>query len=428
MYKQYLSQTLHLLKENKLLSFISIIGTALAICMIMVIVLIYEIRTANYEPEVNRDRMLTVRWAVTIDRKHPDWNSSSMLSLRVIKECLYPIKTAEAVTGILPNEMELVTAPGLSSELECQVSYTDDAFWKVFEFNFVRGSAFTGADFQSSIKKIVVSASIARQLFGTIDIVGKTIDLNFVDYTVCGVVKDVSVLADASYADIWAPYTTTPKHTSTFGSSGLLGDFRCHILARSASDFDVIRKEVNKNVQILNSGQNNEILTFRGQPDTQFAQLTRPFSNEDAKIKETIINYSVMFLIILLVPAINLSGMTLSRMRKRMSEIGVRKALGATRKELLMQILFENFFLTCIGGLLGLGLSYLSILMMKEWLLEAMNIDISNAMSVLHLDMLFHPLVFVCAFIFCLLLNLLSAGIPAWRVSKTTIVNALNDK
>ena len=56
MYKQYLNQTLHLLKENKLLSAISIIGTALAISMIMVIVIVYEVKTANYEPETHRDR------------------------------------------------------------------------------------------------------------------------------------------------------------------------------------------------------------------------------------------------------------------------------------------------------------------------------------------------------------------------------------
>ncbi len=60
MYKIYLKQAWALLKENKLLSGVSIFGTALAICMIMVIVIVWQMRTANYSPEDYRDRMMYV--------------------------------------------------------------------------------------------------------------------------------------------------------------------------------------------------------------------------------------------------------------------------------------------------------------------------------------------------------------------------------
>lgn len=50
MYKLYFKQALAMLKENKLLSLISILGTALAICMIMVMVITYEVRVNNYSP------------------------------------------------------------------------------------------------------------------------------------------------------------------------------------------------------------------------------------------------------------------------------------------------------------------------------------------------------------------------------------------
>ena len=56
MYKIYLKQAWALLKENKLLSGVSIFGTALAICMIMVIVILYVVNTASFKPEVNRGR------------------------------------------------------------------------------------------------------------------------------------------------------------------------------------------------------------------------------------------------------------------------------------------------------------------------------------------------------------------------------------
>lgn len=65
MYKIYLKQALAMLKENKLLALISILGTALAICLIMVMVITYQVRVENYSPEDNRDRTMYVRWGRT---------------------------------------------------------------------------------------------------------------------------------------------------------------------------------------------------------------------------------------------------------------------------------------------------------------------------------------------------------------------------
>lgn len=59
MIKQYIKQALRMIGENKLLSVISILGTALAICMIMVIVILYVVNTASFKPEVNRGRTAT---------------------------------------------------------------------------------------------------------------------------------------------------------------------------------------------------------------------------------------------------------------------------------------------------------------------------------------------------------------------------------
>ncbi|MCB5392037.1 ABC transporter permease, partial [Eggerthella lenta] len=75
---------------------------------------------------------------------------------------------------------------------------TDEAFWHVFSFEFLCGKPYTKADFDSGLSKAVVSASVARRLFGTTDVAGCTIQLNKADYTITGVVKDVSNLATAS--------------------------------------------------------------------------------------------------------------------------------------------------------------------------------------------------------------------------------------
>ena len=60
MIKQYIKQSIQMLKENRLVSVISIAGTAISIAMIMVVVLVFQIQFANFYPENNRDRMMYV--------------------------------------------------------------------------------------------------------------------------------------------------------------------------------------------------------------------------------------------------------------------------------------------------------------------------------------------------------------------------------
>lgn len=86
-----------------------------------------------------------------------------------------------------------------------------------------------GQEFVSGEKKLVVTRSLARRLFGIDNAVGRIISLGFVDYTVCGVVADVSVLAEAAYAEAWAPYTALPDYERSV-SEGLQGGYSCYIL------------------------------------------------------------------------------------------------------------------------------------------------------------------------------------------------------
>jgi putative ABC transport system permease protein len=125
-------------------------------------------------------------------------------------------------------------------------------------------------------------------------------------------------------------------------------------------------------------------------------------------------------LLFLLVPALNLSGMNASRIQERVGELGIRKAFGATTGTLLCQVLYENGLTTLIGGVVGFGLSLLFFSLGKGFLLESADTSLSG-------EMLFQPMAFGAALLFCLLLNLLSAGIPALRIARQKIVTALKD-
>jgi hypothetical protein len=87
MIKLYFKQAFHLLKENKLLSSISIIGTALAIAMIMVIVITLRATIAPFAPESYRDRMLIFRYAGFQYKTNENWQSNGPVSYKTAKAC-----------------------------------------------------------------------------------------------------------------------------------------------------------------------------------------------------------------------------------------------------------------------------------------------------------------------------------------------------
>lgn len=421
MYKIYIKQAITALRENPLLGVISIVGTALAICMIMVIVIVYEVRNADYQPESNRSRTLYVSWGTAISKKGGDSNSN--LSLKTIKACYHDLQTAEAVTITSRFRSKLASVPGGKEKFKADLLNTDENFWKVFNFAFIGGNPFTEADVTSGIRKAIICETVARRLYGTTDVVGKEMMLSYESFMICGVVKDVSTLAESAYAQIWIPYTANKTTLISF-TEDVLGLFQVYILAKSPADFAAIRAEVEQRVIQYNETLVDNIYMLNGQPETQFELQTRTGATKPNPTR-SIIQYIVIILILLLVPAINLSGMTLSRMRKRMTEIGVCKAFGATKGDIIMQVLTENLVVSLIGGLIGLIFSFGALFILKSWLLGYASGREITGLASINAEMLFNPMIFAYAFVFCLILNLLSAGIPAYRTASGTTVDAL---
>ena len=372
MIRLYFQQALYHLRENPIITWVSVLGTALAICMIMVLVITFQVRLVDCEPEVNRSRSLYVSAMSVKNKGGSDGDSSNArMSVRTGRECFKNLTTAEAVTLISLPEKVRVSLPA-GNKATADMVQTDDAFWSIFRFRFLSGKAFTKADSDAGLPCAVLSATVARRLFGTTDVAGKTVQLNHVEYRISGVVADVSVLATSAYAQVWVPYTSTDINRLTWWED-TMGQMRAVILARSVADFPAIREEVEQLRRKYNDGLRDSEVFYRGQPDEQFANLYRKWS-ETPDTKAVILHYTLVIVILLLVPAINLSSMTLSRMRKRMAEIGVRKAFGATGGELMRQIFFENLLLTLFAGVLGLALSYAATFLLNGFLLSLIHI------------------------------------------------------
>ena len=424
MIKQYFKQAIWHLRENPVISCISILGTALSICMIMAIVITIRARIADCEPEINRSRSLYVpNMSYRAKGDTSGSSANSRMSVQTGRECFKALTTAESVTLISQPSKVRASLPA-GAKMTADMVQTDDAFWRVFSFRFLDGKPFTEADLNSGLPKAVIVASVARHLFGHTNVIGKHLELNHVDFQVCGVVADVSTLATEAYAQVWIPYTAGNAEAESWGYN-LMGPMRAVILAHDKDDFPAIRKECERLRQKYNDAQDGVEIFYRGQPDTQFVHLYRSWS-EIPNIQEVIIRYITVILVLLVVPAINLSSMTLSRMRRRMAEIGVRKAFGATKNELLWQVFVENLTLTCLAGILGLALSYAATFVLNDFLFGNSTNAYFTGETTLTAGTLLSPWIFLIAFAFCLLMNMLSAGIPAWRTSRMNIVEAIN--
>lgn len=421
---RYFKQAWGSLRKQPLLSIVSIAGTALAIFLIMIIVMIDEVKVAPFAPESNRDRWL-VQTGGSIGNKEwgstPGLNSSNgPLSYATIRRTFYEMTTPEAVGAFTNMMTESHLSVTGKTPFGASRRDTDHGYWKVMDFSFINGGPYDQADVESGRQVAVISESLARRLFDTTDCIGREFSIDHVAYRVCGVVKDVSNLTSFSVADLWVPLTSNGTDKAVWCDH--MGMLSAIILAKDKSDFPAIREEYGKvwdrfEDEIKESGWE---FYRRQRPYDQLTAVNTPWANLEPDMGSVRRHNLIVYTILLLIPAINLSSMTQSRLRRRREEIGVRRAFGATRFAIMSEIFIESLIITVAAGLIGLLLSILFLF------LGGANVLASGAeVTGLRLEMVFSMKVFGIALFFCFLMNLISALLPSWQASRTNIVNAL---
>ena len=178
--------------QNRFFTAVYIIGTGLAISMVMAIAVVYHIRTANIAPEVSRDRMGYVS-NVSYEFNGGKGSLNSGCGPRFVKEVLYGLETPEKVAvttnaAIMPYEVGdiFIQAPGSDESPKVQLMGCDDAFWQVYRFSFLDGKPFASAEFLSGMPCVVLDRSLARRLLGRTEVAGQTVlinDIESVSYT-----------------------------------------------------------------------------------------------------------------------------------------------------------------------------------------------------------------------------------------------------
>ena len=432
MIKQYMKQAWNLMKQNKLFTGIYVVGTALAIATTMIMAIVYYVKIAPVYPEVNRDRTLFMELA---REKVGTSTNMSPWSLKAVKEWFYPLKNAEVVSAEIKNYgNEFIQPMDGSGDFKIYTKYIDTNFFQVYDFRFVEGKPFTEADLQSAIPTAVITDAMARRLYGdATGAVGKTFTMNYVDYRVVGVVEAPSFLCKQSFAQIYFPYTLLTGYDHSGGRSKMLGVFNVTMVAKDKEQEAALREEIKELYRKYNTSQDEVELIQLEQPRSfALTVFQTSVSDEAFAWKAVFKKLGLTLLVLLLVPALNLSGMIAGRMETRLSEMCVRKSFGAHRNGLLGQVMWENLLLTLAGGLLGLILAWTALYACRDWLFALFDdrpvLAIEGVSTSVSGEMLFAPSIFLAAFLLCLVLNLLSALIPAWNSLRNPIIQSLNEK
>lgn len=434
MIKYYVKQAWVLMKQNPLFSSLYVVGTALAICFTTVMAVAYYVKLAPLYPEYNRNQTYYSETVRITSEDKAGRNVTSAFSYNSLREWLYPLKNAEAVSGIVQERDEHWVQPLEGNDFTVSTIYTDPAFFKIYVFQFIEGSPFSEAEWQSGVKTVVISDKLAQQVFHrTTDVVGQSISIDMTDYRVCGVIKSGSKLGSMSYSDVYLPYTLSPYLNNTFYYD-VVGAFTARFLVRDDTQRKALQEELD--AVIANENQQHkgewtvEVQELRPHYSMAFDDLY--YSNDYKVTFWTLIKkFLPIILVLLLIPALNLSGMISSRMEERLSEMGLRKSFGASKGILLSQVMWENLILTLTGGFVGLVIAWATLFLGKSWvftLFEYYPDSLNDGGVTVTVEMLFSPTVFITALLVCVIINLLSALIPAWSSLRKPIVNSLNEK
>ncbi|RYY26750.1 MAG: ABC transporter permease, partial [Chitinophagaceae bacterium] len=299
-----------------------------------------------------------------------------------------------------------------NKKLVINVKYTNDAFWDVMEFDFIEGKPYSFREIKNADKVTVITRDTRDNYFGEgAAVVGKYIETDNESYRVIGVVEDVPVTMLYAYGNMYLPYTLSKRD---YLSKNLNSDYTAVLLAKSPSDLEQMKNEYQDVVSKVPI-QNKEFDKLYSHADSYVGSYTRILlgNGVDSGVGKLFLILSLVAFLFMLLPTINLVNINTSRIMERSSEIGVRKAFGASSGTLVLQFITENIILTFLGGVIGLLLSWGIITYINQ----------SNLIPNIHLTIDFQVL--LLGILCCLVFGFLSGVYPAWRMSRLHVVTAL---
>ena len=209
--------------------------------------------------------------------------------------------------------------------------------------------------------------------------------------------------------------------------------FMAVMLMKEGTSVEDLRAELERRVKLTELNDDKWEFKLFNQPRTHYEYTFEPTigSESEESSSRYVGYYIIVALVLLIVPALNLSGLIVGRMDRRSTEMGIRKSFGASRSSLLWQIFSENFIMTLAGSLLGLLIAWVAVYINSDWIFSILDSWVTAAPGAIsgtvNPGSFFSPWVFLITLAATLLLNILSSVVPAWFALRRPIVESIND-
>jgi putative ABC transport system permease protein len=401
MLRNYLKVAVKVLLRRKFFTFISLVGIALTLLVLMVATAVADHALAPMRPELRSDRMLFISRMVL---RGPNSTWSSAAGYAFLDKYIRTLPDVEGVALATEPQTAVGFVDGV--KITSMMRRTDGAFWQLMDFEFVEGGPFTADDDREARRVAVINETTRQRYFGRAPALGRDLEVENQTFRVVGVVRDVPFSRPVSFSDVWVPISTA---RSDGYKREIMGNFYGIILAHQRADRRGIQAEVQRRIKEVPIPDPKEYDDLYGGADTPFEWVARNAlsSTDDDSHASWLSGIMVLaMLLFMLLPTLNLINLNLSRILERASEVGVRKAFGASSRTLIGQFIVENVVLTFVGGAVGLVLSALALAALNR----------SGIIPYSQFDL--NLRIFAYAVLLALFFGVLSGVYPAWRMSR----------
>lgn len=370
--------------NNKMRSFLTMLGIIIGVMAVVILVSITQGATSGITDSISDMGSQQITATITDDEVSVSADSVETLSS-------YP-----TISGVAPIISTSKTVKKNSTTGNYTVVGVTPSYFDVQDIEIQRGRTIAESDLEWNTKVCVIGTEVATDLFGTWDAVNGTIIVGESIYKVVGVLEEQgSSLAGSDDSKILIPYSTASKMTGQTSVSSF------YIKATSENTVNAAISSVE--MFLLQATRDEEAYDVSNQSDV--LDTMDDVSNTMSLLLAGIAAIS------LLVGGIGIMNIMLVSVTERTREIGIRKAVGAKRKHIMLQFLCEACILSVLGGLIGLVLSFAGV--------EFYNLISSTTVAM-------NWSVGIAAIAFCAVIGVLFGGYPAAKASRLQPIDALH--
>jgi len=341
---------LRALNANKMRSLLTVLGIVIGVAAVISLVSIgrgsQAAVTANIE-SLGSNLLFVTGGSSTQGLVRGGMGSASTLTMDDVN-AIATSDIATAVKAVAPQVQTFGQVVAGKENTYTQVIGVTPEYQSVRSYSVSQGSFITAADVNKKTLVAVLGSSVAETLFGTDNAVGQTIRINSKQFKVIGVLKSKGSSGLGSSDDvIIAPITTVQSRLSSSRStSGSQNVQTINVQVVSADKADLAVSQV---TTILR--QTHKITT--GTDDFTISNQQDTINSLKASTQIWVLFLAVISGITLLVGGIGIMNIMLVSVTERTREIGIRKSVGAKRRDILMQFLVESSLLALVGGGIG---------------------------------------------------------------------------